>query len=302
MRTATPRPPLHVRFWGVRGSHPTSGPSTLDIGGHTSCVEIEVGGQHLIFDAGTGIIPLGHQLVSDQSSWRTFNLFLSHTHHDHVLGFYFFQPLFRSGCRVRIFGPGSSGRSLDHALQDLMDPRFFPVGPGDFKAPTKIYSLQGGERVTFRSSETVPLIDRHATGNTGNHVHVLTHKSLAHPNGVLLYRLGYRGKSVVYATDIEQDKSSRAETIDFFRGADLLIHDAQYLQREYASRSSPRKGWGHTTIEKAVEIAHRAGVKQLVLFHHDPTHDDKTLKRVERFAAGLLPGTKVAYEGLEIRV
>ncbi len=293
---------FRVRFWGVRGSYPTSERNTLAFGGHTSCVEVHVAGHHLIFDAGTGIIPLGEKLANDGMKSRNLHLFLSHTHHDHLLGIYFFQPLFRSGSRVSIFGPGFSGRSLRSTLQTVMEPRFFPVELSAVTAQTKIYSLRGGERVRLRGVATLPRVDRQAHAPSAEEVSVLVRKSLAHPHGVLLYRVCYGQKSVVYATDIEQEENGHPEAVEFFRGADLLIHDAQYLEAEYLSRSNSRRGWGHSTAERAVRVARKAGVKRLILFHHDPDHDDRTLKRIERLSKRLLPSTRVAYEGLEIKL
>jgi ribonuclease BN (tRNA processing enzyme) len=265
-------------------------------------VEVETGGQNIIFDAGTGIIRLGRQFLRSRNRSRTLNLFLSHTHHDHLLGFYFFEPLFQARCQVNVFGPGASRRSLADTLAAVMEPRFFPVGPSDFKAATKLYPLQGGERVLLRNPKMAPRVDRRANGASKLNVTIMAQKSLAHPNGVLLYRVWHRGKSVVYATDVEQGKDGDAAALEFFRGADLLIHDAQYLESEYSSRSSPRRGWGHTSIERAVRVARRAGVKELVLFHHDPAHDDRTLRRVERSASRFVPATRIAYEGLEIKL
>lgn len=293
---------FRVRFWGVRGSYPTSEHNTLAFGGHTSCVEVEVAGHHLLFDAGTGIIPLGEKLVNDGRKSRNLHLFLSHTHHDHLLGIYFFQPLFRSGSRVAIFGPGFSGRSLKSTLQTVMEPRFFPVELSAVTAQTKIYSLRGGECVRLGGPRTLPRVDRRAHAPSAEDVTVMVHKSLAHPSGVLLYRVSYRQKSLVYATDVEQKRDGNPDAIEFFRGADLLIHDAQYLQAEYLSRSNSRRGWGHSTAERAVRVARKAGVKRLILFHHDPDHDDRTLKRIERLSQRLLPSTRVAYEGLEIKL
>ncbi len=130
----------------------------------------------------------------------------------------------------------------------------------------------------------------------------MAHKSLAHPSGVFLYRVSYRHKSIIYATDIEQKRDGNPDAGEFIRGADLLIHDAQYLEAEYLSRSSSRRGWGHSTVERAVKVARKAGVKRLILFHHDPDHDDRTLKRIARLSKRLLPSTRVAYERLEIRL
>jgi phosphoribosyl 1,2-cyclic phosphodiesterase len=299
----TQRSPFRVRFWGVRGSYPTSERNTLAFGGHTSCVEVQVAGHHLIFDAGTGIIALGEKLVNDGRNSRNVHLFLSHTHHDHIFGLYFFQPLFRPGSRVSIFGPGSSGRSLKRTLQTVMEPRFFPVELTAVTAQTKIYSLRGGERVRFAGNpEGLPRIERQTRQSSADGVTILVRKSLAHPHGVLLYRVSYGQKSMIYATDIEQDRDGHPDAVDFFRGADLLIHDGQYLEAEYSSRSNSRRGWGHSTVERAVRTARKAGVKQLVLFHHDPDHDDRSLKRIERLAERLLPSARVAYEGLEIKL
>jgi ribonuclease BN (tRNA processing enzyme) len=302
MRNITQPSTFQVRFWGVRGSYPTSKQNTLAFGGHTSCVEVQVAGHHLIFDAGTGVIPLGEKLVKDGMKARNLHVFLSHTHHDHVSGICFFQPLFRSGSRVAIFGPGFSGRSFKSTLQTVMEPRFFPVELSAVTAQTKIYSLHGGERVRIGGPRTLLRMDRRTHAPSAEDVTVMVHKSLAHPHGVLLYRVSYRQKSIVYATDVEQQRDGNPDAIEFFRGADLLIHDAQYLEAEYSSRSNSRRGWGHSTAERAVRVARKAGVKRLILFHHDPDHDDRTLKRIERLSQRLLPSTRVAYEGLEIKL
>lgn len=302
MANITQRSPFLVRFWGVRGSHPTSERNTLAFGGHTSCVEVRVAGHHLIFDAGTGIIPLGEKLLRDGMKSRSLHLFLSHTHHDHLSGLYFFRPLFHSGIHISIWGPGFFGRPLRRTLETAMGPRFFPVGLRAVTAQTKIYSLRGGERVHLDGPAMLPRIDRKTPQSSTSGVTVLAHKSLAHPHGVLLYRVCHEGKSMIYATDIEEDKDGHLDAVNFFCGADLLIHDGQYLEAEYVSHSNPRRGWGHSTVERAVRTARRAGVKQLILFHHDPDHDDRSLKRIERLARRVLPSTRVAYEGLEIKL
>ncbi len=291
---------LRIKFWGVRGSYPTPQCSTLAYGGHTSCVTVEAGGHFLIFDAGTGIIPLGKTLVKNPRRTRALNLFLSHTHHDHIFGFYFFAPLFRSGMRVAIFGPRAAGRTIKETLHAAMAPRFFPVGPDRFKAGTHFYSLGGNEDIRLRNRGDTPMVMRSARGASLNEVQVLAHRSDAHPNGVLVYRVSHRGKSLVYATDIEQTKTGCRDIIDFIRGADLLIHDGQYLEKEYLSLNESRRGWGHSTVERAARVARSGAVKRLILFHHDPTHNDTTLKRIEAMTRLRFPSTVVAREGLEI--
>ena len=291
---------FRLEFWGVRGSYPTPDKTTLAYGGHTSCVEASVGGHHLIFDAGTGIIPLGKKLANGRGGPEHLILFLSHTHHDHVFGFYFFEPLFRPGNHICVFGPGSPEEPLRDTLRAAMEPRFFPVRLRDLDANSKIYSLQGGERVELRNSGDSPRVERVAAVESENAVTILVKKSKAHPNGVLLYRINYRGKSVVYATDVEQKDGGYPDIIRFIRGADVLIHDAQYLSREYHSPTSPRKGWGHSTVERAAEVAKKSAVKRLILFHHEPTHDDATITAMEKRAQRIFPGATAAYEGMKL--
>jgi len=148
-----------------------------------------------------------------------------------------------------------------------------------------------------------PKVDKKYSLRAGakDEVTIYTYRSHAHPkNGVLLYRINYRGRSMVYATDIEEKRGGYPDVIEFARGTDLLIHDAQYLTSEYFSRADSRRGWGHSTVERAVEVARKAAVKQLVLFHHEPTHDDKTMKKIERKAQRLFPAAVAAYEGMKV--
>jgi ribonuclease BN (tRNA processing enzyme) len=132
---------------------------------------------------------------------------------------------------------------------------------------------------------------------------IATHKSPAHPrDGVMLYRVSYQGKSVVYATDIEQRRGGYPDVIAFARGADLLIHDAQYLRSEYFSKAKSKRGWGHSTVEMAAAVAKKAKVKRLVLFHHEPLHDDRTMRDIERRAKRLFSGALTAHENIQIEL
>jgi phosphoribosyl 1,2-cyclic phosphodiesterase len=296
-------PVFRVRFWGVRGSYPVSNPDKLRYGGHTSCVEIKAGGHQLIFDAGTGIIPLGKRLLESQKSPLQLCLFLSHTHHDHLIGLYFFEPLLQATTTLAILGPNSPQKSLRTTLQAAMDSQFFPIGLEDLKARKWIYSLGGGERVILQDGRWRPKVEKRTLNTTPalNGVTVDVHKSSAHPrNGVLLYRVSYQNRSVVYATDIEEKPGGYPDVIEFVRGADLLIHDAQYLRSECNSRMNSRKGWGHSTFETAAEVASKGAVKRLILFHHEPTRDDDGVSDIEKRARKLFPSTTAAYEGLEI--
>lgn len=294
-----------MRFWGVRGSYPTADLSTLAIGGNTSCVEITAGEHRLIFDAGTGIIPLGKELCDGLSARRAAYIFLSHTHIDHVMGLCFFEPLLTAKAKSFIFGPGETRGALTKSLQQLTHSHLFPVSLEELKGDKEIYSLAGGEVIRFISPSRRPTIHPKGTAieNGLGEVNIATYKSPAHPrNGVMLYRIYHEGKSVVYATDVEERAGGYPEIAEFARGTDLLIHDAQYLEKEYCSRSKPRKGWGHSTVERAIELAQKAGAKRLALFHHEPTHDDRTIRQIELKGQRLFRSTIAAREGMEITV
>ena len=293
-----------VRFWGVRGSYPVSHRTALKYGGNTSCVEVVAGKHQIIFDAGTGIIGLGKELIKNNQGPLSLNLFLSHTHHDHLSGFYFFDPLFHKRNRINIFGPSSGKRSLAETLRVAMEPALFPIGLDALNAKKSISSLAGGEGIEFRDNLQAPLIVN--TVSLGdNHYQqpiILTHNSPAHPNGVILYRVFFQQKSVVYATDLEETPGGYPDVIEFAQEADVLIHDAQYLESEYTSAANPRSGWGHSTVESATEVAKKAGVKQLVLFHHEPTHDDRCIDQILKLARRRFPATTVAAEGMVISI
>lgn len=292
-----------MRFWGVRGSYPTTGPSTRDFGGNTSCVEVDAAGRRLIFDAGTGIIPLGKSIAAGLEARAFSSIFLSHTHIDHVIGLCFFEPLLDPTTRTFIFGPGTSRNPLASRLEQLTHTSLFPVSLKEFKGKKEIYSLNGNETIHFPSGSDRPVVHRAGSvaAQTPNALTITTHKSPAHPrDGVMLYRVSYGGKVLVYATDVEQIDGAYPDIIDFANGADLLIHDAQYLHGEYYSKHKSKKGWGHSTIEMAAEVARKAAVKRLVLFHHDPIHDDRVVRDIARRSKRLFAASVVAREGMKI--
>lgn len=298
-RQGTADKTFSVRFWGVRGSYPTTNPNTANFGGNTSCVEVAAAGRRFIFDAGTGIIPLGQSLSKEKTASQVSYIFLSHTHLDHILGLCFFEPLLTAGKRTYILGPGANRKSLANRLQLLTRTSLFPVALDELKGDKEIRSLRGGELLRFSAADSRPRISQSnlAALALGEQPTILTHKSAAHPrDGVMLYRVSFQGKSVVYATDIEQKNGGYPDVIEFARGADLLIHDAQYLHGEYFSQTKSKKGWGHSTIEMAAAVAKKAQVKRLALFHHEPLHDDRAMRAIERHAKRLFPATITARE------
>ena len=274
---------LTVRFWGVRGSCPAPGPKTAAVGGNTSCVEVRLGEEIIVLDAGTGLRGLGERLVAAGRPVSASILF-SHVHWDHIQGFPFCPALFRPDTTLSLYGHPDEG-SLESALRSQMTWPNFPVELGQVPAALRYEPMALGQPFPVGSA-------------------VVRAARLNHPNGVIAYRIEHDGCAVVYATDTEHypDRIDRA-LVDLAAGADLMIYDAQYTPEEYAGViGAPRTGWGHSTWVEGVRVAREAGVGQLVLFHHDPTHDDAAVSAIERSAQTVLPGTVAAREGLEIHL
>lgn len=289
-----------VKFWGVRGSHPAPGAGTVQFGGNTSCVEICLGGHVLILDAGTGIIPLGRDLVR-RGLPLDVTLMLSHLHHDHTQGFPFFTPAYVTGVKLHIYGPGASTETLEKVLEANQSPANFPVTLRDMAAAKDIRSLKEGETVLLGADSVsvaagIPPVP-------DEKVRVRIHRSHAHPGGVYAYRVEWHGRSVVYATDTEGYIGTDRRLVQFARGCDLLIHDAQYTEDHYRGLRTgfpATQGYGHSTAAMACEVAAAAGVRTLVLFHHDPAYDDPTVAAVEAAARALFSDVRAAVEEMEI--
>jgi phosphoribosyl 1,2-cyclic phosphodiesterase len=286
---------LSVKFWGVRGSYPTPGKNTVRFGGNTSCVEVRAGKHVIILDAGTGIIPLGQELARTRQLNAT--ILLSHLHHDHTQGFPFFVPAYIPSARLHIFGPTTAAETLD----TNQSPRTFPVGLNDMNATKDIRSLRETDVLTFDSNG----VRVNASSSDPEPVTVKIYPSHAHPGGVHIYRIDYRGCSLVYATDIEGYVGGDKKLAAFASGADLLIHDAQYSEEHYRGQSAglpSTQGYGHSTPQMACELANAAGVRELMLFHHDPSYADETVAGLEVRASSLFPNVCAASEGLTIHI
>jgi CheY-like chemotaxis protein len=268
---------MRIRFWGTRGSLPKPGSTTFRYGGNTSCVELRTEDETLIvFDCGTGAHGLGQALVATGERPVRGHLLISHTHWDHIQGFPFFAPLFVSGNEWDIYAPGGLGQELAATLAGQMQYTYFPVALDQLGATIRYHDLAEG---TFQIGAAR-----------------VTAQYLNHPALTLGYRLAVGGVTIVYATDHEPHAACPAADrglpdaepahgedrrhVDFLAGADLVIHDAQYVDREYPAK----RGWGHTTVEWSVDYALAAGAKCLVLFHHDPLRDDDTVDQM--LAAG----------------
>ena len=280
---------IDVRFWGVRGSIPTPGPATVEIGGNTSCVEVRAGGRLLIFDGGTGLRNLGNSLLKQMpiEAW----IFFSHVHWDHIQGFPFFTPAFVRGNTFHLHGGRKVSGTLESALAGQMENPSFPV-----------HLTEMGAKMTFNDLYEGEVMEIPANGGGGKVV--ITNARGNHPDGVLAYRVDFGGKSIMYATDTEHYAVIDPKLSKLAQGCDLLIYDAQYTPEEYTGDGGglPKLGWGHSTFVEAVKLAKHAGVKQLVLYHHDPAQDDASVREKERRARELFPNCQAAFEGLSIRV
>lgn len=299
-----------VTFYGVRGSYPTPGPQTARIGGNTPCVHVRAGEHNLIFDAGTGIIALGKALAQEykpDTNPLNLTLFFSHTHHDHTQGFPFFTPARFQLATLYIFGPKSLNEDLARVLSLSMLPPVFPITVDELPCERVVRNLNEGEVIVFNGVPGEPQVmwsqrDAETLALNKGALSVEVLKSAAHPQGVIIYRVNFQGRSFVYATDVEAYVGNYQRLIKFAHGADLMVHDAQYTEELYLHAPVPRQGWGHSTWRMAVEAANAANVKQLALFHHEPDHDDDTLEEIEKQAQLMRPNTFLAREGMTIEL
>mgnify|MGYP001488741088 CR=1 FL=1 len=269
---------IEIDFWGVRGSVPSPGPKTAKYGGNTSCLEVRCGENLLIFDAGTGI----KELAADITFGEPLNadLFLSHTHLDHVCGLPFFEPLFRGDTKLRIWGGHlSPDRKIYDVLQSLMRDPLWPVQLEDMQADITFCDFLAGDVLR-------PTID-------------ITIKTVAlnHPNGATGYRINYKNKSICYITDTEHfaDRIDQ-DILQLISNSDILIYDSTYTPEDYPNRV----GWGHSTWNEGVKLAITGNVKKFVVFHHNPDHSDVEMDLIAKEVAKVMPNAVVAREGMKL--
>jgi ribonuclease BN (tRNA processing enzyme) len=290
-----------VRFWGARGSYPTPGPSTVRHGGNTSCIEVQAGEHTLILDAGSGIIRLGENLLQ-RAKGKPLHvaLLITHGHGDHLVGLPFFALLFDSKAHIDFFGPFLEGQNIEQLVTPIMSPPYFPVDMRKLPSQRTFHTVRGEQYITWppgEGSEPEIVTDREQVKDAELCVAIkFTH---SHPlNGAILYRVEYAGRRLVYATDVEwKEQQYDPDFLAFVQGVDLLVHDAQYTTEDY---QKTKHGFGHSTIEMATNAACEAGVRELILFHHEPTYDDAKLDAMEAEAQRQFAHTRSAYEGLEI--
>lgn len=293
---------MKIKFWGTRGSIPTPGPATVKYGGNTSCIQvISNSSQFIVLDIGTGARELGIML-NRQNKPLNIDMFLSHTHSDHICGFPFFEPAFIKGNTINIHGPVHYEKNLADIMASQMDYSYFPVRTAELNAKINYYDLKEQKlKIGDFDIET---------------------KYMNHPVLTLGYKIRADNKTIIYTGDTEPyynflGESGREDDddpeaivneenkrmIEFVRGADLLICDAQYTEEEYKMK----KGWGHSPFTHDLQLADETGVSLLALFHHEPLHSDDDIDAIVKSAEAWIEksGSKTlkvfaAQEGQEI--
>ena len=269
---------LSLKFWGVRGSIAVPSPKHIRYGGNTSCIEVVAGGNLLILDAGTGIRSLGPEI--QQRDIRDIRLLFNHTHWDHINGFPFFVPAYDQERTIHVIAGHLKDRGgIEGVLSDQMEHPMFPVPLEEMRAKMSFEDINAGD-----SFEPFPGV----TVRTA---------SLYHPNGATGYRIEQGGRSLCYVTDTEHIPGRPDQNVlGLIEGADLVVYDSTYTEEEF-----PQKiGWGHSTWNEGVRLCQAANVKRLVIFHHEPDHDDDFMDKLAAEAKETWSETVVAREGMEI--
>ncbi len=267
-----------VRFWGVRGSIPCPGDDVVRYGGNTSCLEIRCGPHVLILDAGTGLRPLD----SSRNGEGAFDadVFFTHTHLDHICGWPYFTRLLEAESTLKVWcGHLLPDHTIEEVLSSLLGEPFMPVQNDRLRAAISYHDFTGGETLEPRPGV------------------VLRTAPLNHPQGATGYRVEYGGKSICYITDTEHKPGELdASVMALIEGADLVIYDSTYTDEEFPKFVN----WGHSTWQEGVRLCDAAGAKTLVIFHHDPGHDDVFMDGIAADVERTRPGSVVAREGMTL--
>ena len=293
-----------AKLYGVRGSYPIAPAEGTKVGGNTTCLLARTPGHVVIFDAGSGIIQLGKDLIPEiiqysQEKKQPFHITIlfTHTHSDHLLGFPFFAPLYMPNVHLHLIGPATLGVDFEAILATQVEPQYYPVSMEEFRSNKSFHNVNENMVVYFNPDNPEPQLGHvNETEIPFSDFKIHTMKYYFHPkDGSYIYRIEYKDKKLVLATDVEEYVGGDQRLIAFSKEADVLIHDAQYSEEQYSKFA----GYGHSSIAMACDAAKQAKVKELLLFHHDPSNSDEALAENERRAKELFPNSHLATESWE---
>ncbi len=293
-----------AKLYGVRGSYPITPEDGTKIGGNTTCFMVRSPEHVVIFDAGSGIIRLGQELIPEiiehnKKNNKPFHITIifTHTHSDHLIGFPFFTPIYMPNVHIHFFGPATLGMDFKEILSMQVLPQFFPVSMDEFRCGKSFHNINENMFIYFNSGEPVPQVGYlNETEAAFSSFSIYPMKYYLHPkDGSYIYRVEKDDKKLVFATDVEECVGGDQRLINFSKEADILIHDAQYTDDQYKQFA----GYGHSSLSMACDAAKQANVKKLVLFHHNPGNSDSLLREMEKTAQGLFPNTELGTEKWE---
>lgn len=268
-----------LNLLGTRGTLPVSGQSYVKYGGNTTCLMTPVNDEIcIIFDGGTGLTSL-----NKYPNFKEFHIFLSHLHWDHIVGMPIFAAFYNPTKKINIYLENKVEMESTDILDVLFKPPFFPVPKSKLRADIRINLIDSGDQFHFGN------VDVHvADGN--------------HPDGVLMHKILFKDKTILFTSDYEHGSEKDDFLIEFARGCDYMIFDTTYTPEEYSGEGGgmPRVGWGHSTFRHGIDFVKKAGVKNLVLFHHNPDYTDIMLDEMGILARREFKNTFVAYDGMQL--
>jgi len=268
----------YIKFWGVRGSNPTADKDKMQFGGDTSCVEVRTSNDEiLIFDMGSGIRNLGKEILKDSNSPKTINIFLSHFHFDHVMGFLVFPPLFNKSYTVNIYGYNKSTSTKSFA-DKILDSTFWPVGLDVLQAKINFIDLDG-EPLQINPSTSI------------------SYALHPHPGYATSYKINNDGFNILYTTDCEHPKNHFNKNVESMaKDADILIHDSHFSREDLGNH----KGWGHSSWETTINLAKKMNVDKAILYHYNPLYSDEKLLDIEKKAKQAFENSIASKQGMRI--
>ncbi|MGE5416008.1 MAG: MBL fold metallo-hydrolase [Acidobacteriota bacterium] len=274
-----------VTFWGVRGSRPVPGPDTLIYGGNTPCIQVQVAERLCIIDAGTGICNLGQELIKSGEPVKG-DIFITHTHWDHIQGFPFFAPAFIPANHFVLYGQGKMNNTFANLMRGQMEHPHFPVTIDQMDAQIEFKEIDAGDELDLGEGIIIQTIHNN------------------HPNGCLSYRINYNGRSCCCIFDTEHYSVVDPNLKRFAQNADVIIYDCNFTDEEYEGKdgAASKVGYGHSTWQQGIKLVKACNAKKLVLFHHSMYRTDKEMAKIEAQARKAYPDSIAAREGMSIEI